>query len=431
MGVIDLTLDSGDEDCRKPAAFVTPKFPKVKHERSLSARVTPKFEDDGLEIVDEPVTSPPPAAAMMPPSTKDGDGDEDIEMVGGKNIVNLPHMRQHCTHTRFDPAFFNTQYKRETIDKNKDTCPQCYCYVCDKPAGECTSWFSATSGDRLSNHCCANNTNAFWRAQREMVKKPNGTNMYHDDDNDDEEEDEDSYDQPWHHHVRNAHYDRDDMGFEDYHDEDDEDEEDNPYAHFLSGLAGMGPNNHIQDKKLVVQNRTIKCQKCANETSYSHIEQKPRYCRKCGRVAEDSSLKEKAEKQKQFKIEKGYFLFGRKVFEFTLETPDPRTMDLYSAYWKSVDSTSPQAKLLKGQLEYEAFCLDIGPRPSISDLRWTLLATSLESPSPYTETRHRSIVTGMSDTGHHIFRALHNLTYDGIRVGVTASWDQTACKGVC
>ncbi len=51
-GVIDLTLDSGDEDCRKPAAFVTPKFPKVKHEGSLSARVTPKFEDDGLILCD-------------------------------------------------------------------------------------------------------------------------------------------------------------------------------------------------------------------------------------------------------------------------------------------------------------------------------------------------------------------------------------------
>ena len=87
VGVIDLTLDSGDEDCRKPAAFVTPKFPKVKHERSLSARVTPKFEDDGLEIVDEPVTSPPPAAAMMPPSTKDGDGDEDIEQSVGTGVV--------------------------------------------------------------------------------------------------------------------------------------------------------------------------------------------------------------------------------------------------------------------------------------------------------------------------------------------------------
>ena len=455
--VIDLTSDSGDEDCRKPAAFVTPKFPKVKHERSLPARVTPKFEDDGLEIVEEPFTSPP-AAAMMPPSntTATEDGDEDVQMVGGKNIVNLPHMRQHCTHTRFDPTIASAYlsiYKRETIDKNKDTCPQCYCYVCDKPAGECTSWFSATSDDRLSNHCCANDTNAFWRTQRQMVKNPNGMNPSHsrhgmeneDDEDDDEDDEEDSYDESW----RNprgwyGRYSRDYMDFEDYYASqyEDEDEDEEGYdeswrnmAHALYGTAGRFPNNHIQDAKTavarhpMVQQRTIDCQKCASKISYHPHQRKPLYCSKCGRVADDSSLQKKAEKQKHFKIETGHSLFGRKIFEFTLETPDPREMDVYSPYWKSIDSASPQAQLVKGELKYEAFCLEIGPRPSTSDLE--SLISALVSPSHSTERRHRSTLTGLSGVDYQILRTLHSVTYDGISVGITASWDRTAHKGVC
>ena len=416
--VIDTTMPSGDDDSCKLAAPATPKFPKVSHEHSLPARVTPGLEHDSVEIADEQVASIP--LVTVPNST--GVAGEDAPMVEGGNVVTfLPHTRQHCIHIPFDPADYDfdlLDYKRGTIDKNKDTCPQCYCYVCDKPAGECTSWFSATSGDRLSNHCCANITNAFWRAQREMVKNPSGTKathsrdyMYHDDYYDNNE---DSCDEAWYHNY---------IAEKLYQVDDDEDDED------MFGAMGMGPNKHIQDNKTVVQNRTIKCQQCANESSYSHTQQNPRYCHKCGRVPDDTILKEKAEKQKQFKIEKGYFLFGRKVFEFTLETPDPRTMDLYSAYWKSVDSTSPQAKLLKGQLEYEAFCLDIGPRPSISDLRRHICAS--KCPSPRTERQHCSTLTGLSELDSQIFRTLDNLTYDGVRVGVTASWDQTACNGVC
>jgi len=146
-------------------------------------------------------------------------------------------------------------------------------------------------------------------------------------------------------------------------------------------------------------------------------------------VADNTILEATAGQQKQFKIEKGYFLFGRKVFDFTLETPDPRTMDMYSAYWQSVDSTSPEAQLLKGELEYQAFCLAIGPRPLISSLRWRIGASN--EPSPRTETRHLSTITGLSDKGHQIIRTLDSLSYDGIRAGVTASWDQAACKGVC
>ena len=54
-------------------------------------------------------------------------------IVGEKNRINLPHMRCHCT---LKP--FNLQNTRD--ENNKKTCEQCFCYVCDKKAGECESW---------------------------------------------------------------------------------------------------------------------------------------------------------------------------------------------------------------------------------------------------------------------------------------------------
>jgi hypothetical protein len=379
--VLDETIHSGDEDSRKLAAFATPKFPKVDHDQSLPARVTPKFDDDSLEIVDDHIASPPVVTA--PDSTGEA-GEATLLVGGGDNEVNLlPHTRQHCIHISFDPANYDQNdlsYKRETIDKNKEFCPQCYCFVCDQPAGDCETWFSATDGHRVSNHCCANDTNAFWKARQQVVKIPDDASQSGDPSND----------------LYRSRYQHD------YFD----DSWNNPGA----------PQ---------AQKKSMKCAKCENDIQYQGLP--PLYCYECGRVADDSRLKKNAEKQKHFKIDARHFFVGKKVFDFTLETPDPRYMLMYKKYWENVDENSPKWQFPEAELEYEAFCLEIGPRPSLSNVDSIFIASRY--PSYPIERLHRSLIAGLSEVDWQIFRALPRLK--GFRVNITASWDQTARKGVC
>jgi len=162
-----------DEEDRKIAANITPNHRQKKYRGGM---VTQRFERDGLEIVDPPVN---PRFATISRKATDRDDDE-IQIVGGKNIVNLPHSRQHCIHCRFDPSpidgdklFFFSQ-RKAIIDKNKETCPACYCYVCDKPAAECQNWFSSSYVLNLEiNHCCAVDTCERWKKYRRNVLSRN------------------------------------------------------------------------------------------------------------------------------------------------------------------------------------------------------------------------------------------------------------------
>ena len=377
--VIDTTIPLGDNDSCNLAALATPKFPKVNHEHSLPARVTPGLEDDNVEIADEHVLASPPLVTV-PDST--GVAGEDAPMVGGDNVVTfLPHTRQHCIHHPFDPADYDRDhlsYKRETIDKNKEFCPQCHCYVCDMPAGECQSWFSATDGHRVSNHCCANDTNAFWKARQQVVKVSDDTNA-----------------SPSGNPTNDLYTSR--------------------YNHIDLYEPWMGPRP---------PKKSMKCVKCEHDIQYQGLP--PLYCEECGRIADDARLKKNAEKQKHFKVNPGHFLFGKRVFDFTLQTPDPREMHLYMKYWDSLDPESPKWQIPEGELEYEAFCLEIGPRPSIFDLDSIFIESRY--PSYPVERLHRSLVEGLSEVDWQIVRALPRVR--GFGVSITASWDQAARKGV-
>jgi hypothetical protein len=79
----------------------------------------------------------PVSTATATTSTAAGDGD-DIELVGTKNQVLLPHMRQHCTEKYFQG---NTGYSSAAGKAiNSQFCSHCYCYVCDVSVGECAAW---------------------------------------------------------------------------------------------------------------------------------------------------------------------------------------------------------------------------------------------------------------------------------------------------
>jgi hypothetical protein len=109
--------------------------------------------DDEIEIVDKVDTF----QALEPTTT--AVADDEIEVVGTKNQVLLPHMRQHCT----EKPFSNSSDKGARDAENQSTCECCYCYVCDAKADECQVW---------QQHCHATDkgSSAFhWRQQRSLA----------------------------------------------------------------------------------------------------------------------------------------------------------------------------------------------------------------------------------------------------------------------
>ena len=87
-------------------------------------------------------------------STDLSDDEDILEIVDNQNgdiISNLPHLRFHCLIEKFEKSNY------------LKTCPQCYCYVCDRKVVECSNW---------KRHCAANDKGAD-KAKWKMLKDAN------------------------------------------------------------------------------------------------------------------------------------------------------------------------------------------------------------------------------------------------------------------
>ena len=87
----------------------------------------------------------------------DDDDDDDIleivDVQNGDNVSNLPHLRFHCLVEKFEKMNY------------VKTCPQCYCYVCDRKVVECTNW---------KRHCAATDKGADkakWKMLKDATKE--------------------------------------------------------------------------------------------------------------------------------------------------------------------------------------------------------------------------------------------------------------------
>ena len=76
------------------------------------------------------------------------DGIQIIRCKGKNALSDFPHSRSDCVTNLF------------TIDPHK-FCPQCYCYVCDVKAIECTKWDS---------HCVAQGKELKWKQRRSNAR---------------------------------------------------------------------------------------------------------------------------------------------------------------------------------------------------------------------------------------------------------------------
>lgn len=118
-----------------------------------------KIGDEGGDDDDVMVVEPPAETLYAVAAANGGGcGDDEIQMLGCKNQVRLPHLRQHCTEIPFVPlpnfqysaatGFISKTYvEDEEYEGNIDVCDLCYCYICDKPAKECLVSFSLRQFD--------------------------------------------------------------------------------------------------------------------------------------------------------------------------------------------------------------------------------------------------------------------------------------------
>jgi hypothetical protein len=92
------------------------------------------------------------------------DSDDDVVFIPNPTgKAQLPHARCACeTHIFVPPPAGQLRHYGQ---KNKEKCATCFCYVCDKPAKECTSW---------DVHCDATDKGpnaAYWKIRRNEVKR--------------------------------------------------------------------------------------------------------------------------------------------------------------------------------------------------------------------------------------------------------------------
>ena len=115
-------------------------------------------DDSAVEIVDaaafrEQQQQAAAAAAATTKNNSNGgeDSDEELQCVGTANETKLPHNRQDCLTFRYNnnnssSTSNGTSCCAETTLENAKFCQLCYCYVCDKPTSECTSWYLGERG---------------------------------------------------------------------------------------------------------------------------------------------------------------------------------------------------------------------------------------------------------------------------------------------
>jgi hypothetical protein len=163
----------------------------------------------------------------------DSNSDEELEIVGTTNEQRLPHNRQDCLEYRYTPTLpsnnSSSSSAAATTNNNAQFCQLCYCYVCDKPAVECTKWYmgqkgqctsssprksaeeeeDATNGRLKNDDGCADATTDNSNNDDTPDNKSNNNKTDDDDDDDggkkkssnNDNDDDDSYNKPYNNHC--------------------------------------------------------------------------------------------------------------------------------------------------------------------------------------------------------------------------------------
>ena len=422
--VIVVDDDDDDEDA-KPAA----KRVKTEHPSTTTTTTTTTNNDSDEVQVLPPVdlfqatandTSLAASAAAAP--------DTDIAVVGTKNHVNLPHMRQHCTEYQFEPSLY--KIGRQAV--NVKTCTCCYCYVCDIPATECTAW---------QIHCHATDKGAQaaeWKRRRISARAPTSV-------------------------VAATHAAPPAVpAFPTYHTliahsqaQSDAARAQQAKAALLSRLQGRGP---FPPTTTTTTNLT-KCQYCgwfskltgdvrglsANKTHvYSRHSKQAQYihepvpllqwCLSCGKVASPTAAL--GETKKPFVPTEHDISLGVRQMKFELHAHDPRQMKDFMKGWQQ----NPDWKWDEKSAKTDLFRHRMTEQPALGDLL-QLISPLCDIPTDGSLTVRRG--TGLSaaecdslimpdDQDILLLRKLNDIKKcPAIRYQLEAKWEANKSKGVC
>jgi hypothetical protein len=132
------------------------KKPKSSSADTSSVKIKLEFPPKGFgecDIGDEVVEVR--RIDEAPSNTTDMSDGNDIEIIGGnfQSAVDMPHQRESCPKKSFS---FDGM-----VSINQHYCANCYCYVCEVKASECTDW---------TRHCNATCRKASWKSERDSLK---------------------------------------------------------------------------------------------------------------------------------------------------------------------------------------------------------------------------------------------------------------------
>ena len=133
-------------------------------------------DDECREVLAPPRPAPGPGGGGGGSSSGgdlDGEGLVVLGTSGGLLAENLPHPRCDCPLKQFF-----ARGARRTIVTNEASCDQCYCFVCECRARECSQWRSSDA--KRPAHCNAHSSTcpgatgaSIWRAlRRERRERP-------------------------------------------------------------------------------------------------------------------------------------------------------------------------------------------------------------------------------------------------------------------
>ncbi|XP_042168725.1 uncharacterized protein LOC121843191 [Oncorhynchus tshawytscha] len=117
--------------------------------------------NDSVYIVEDIQNNVYPVDQSNCSRSHDPEGEEDLVVTFCQRGEVLPHARYDCTAHTFTPTDSDVG---GPIESNQLFCHQCFCYVCDKVASECSVW--TVSG---VCHCNAHKRSVFWSNKRDKV----------------------------------------------------------------------------------------------------------------------------------------------------------------------------------------------------------------------------------------------------------------------
>ena len=379
-GIIEIDSDSDDGGGKIGSCAALEQQARIKKQQET-------HELSEVEVIPRIAPVIHPVAASI--------ADEEIELVGTANESRLPHMRQHCPENKFvadvihmQACFHMTEErtaaKVEGLQGNPKFCDLCFCYVCDKPASECATWGSITTGHvhTQTSHCHASDAgsdSSMWRqlrsAYKSTVQKSSAIAS-----------------------ALRAHAGR---------------------SNALPVLARVPASTHkhpifvpgpfAPDDQVASQDSTLtKCRKChwynrfehRNFTGELHPTGLLDWCHSCGRVASEKDFGKL--QAAPYTREVGDVFLGKKVIPFRIVAHDPRKMDKFKAKWATNQGSDPKWTYSTAEMEADVFHHRFGKYPSIEMILASIPVVPQDK-IPETGSFHMRIMHGW-DRGVNYYR---------------------------